>query len=148
MWYVCALYTMRHPSLFYFRKFVIYISCAWVIIPLHHCHICLCIDMFVYVIWYTFLLYFILGILFYISLVHGLFYHFIIVISLSVLICLWMLYPCFLWYVGVIYRIYSLVVLHIEKIVINISRIWFFMPLSPSLLTCMHNSGLTPLCFN
>ena len=145
MWYVCAFYTIRSPSLFCIRKLYIYISCSWVILTLRHCHICICIDMFVYVIQYNFCLYFILVILFYTSPVHGLFYRFIIVTSDLVFICLWILYPCFLWYVGVIYTIYSLVVLHLGKISIHIPFIWFVIPLSPSSLTCIHNNGLTPL---
>ena len=93
-------------------------------------------------------LYFILVILFYISPVHGLLYHFVTVTSVFVFICLWMLYPRFLRYVGVIYTIYSLILIHLGRIFIYIYCKWFIMPLSPSSFTCIHNSGLTSLCFN
>ena len=67
-------------------------------------------------------------------------------ISLFVPIFLWKLYICLLLYVFVLHTIYSLVVIHIGKRVMYIY--WFIMPLLPSLLTCIHNSGLTPPWLN
>ena len=90
--------------------------------------------MFVYIIQYTNWLYFILGILFYISSVYGLFYQYTVVKFEFILILLWMLYLCLLQYVCVINTICSLVVLHIWNLVIQISYIWFVMPLSSSSL--------------
>ena len=55
MWYVCAFYIMLPLSIFCIGGVVIYISRAWVILPLRHIHICACIDMFVYVIQSNFL---------------------------------------------------------------------------------------------
>ena len=89
-----------------------------------------------------------LGYFLYISPVHGLFYHLIIVTYAFVFICLWMFYPFFLQYVCVTYTIYSLFVLHLGRIVIHIYCKLLVMPLPPFLLTCIHNRGVTPLCFN
>ena len=135
-------------SIFCIGGVVIYISRAWVILPLRHIHICACIDMFVYVIQSNFLVVLHLGYLFYFSPVHGLLYHSIIVASDFVFICLLMLYPCLLICVGIIYTIYSLVVIHLGNIVIHISCIWFVIPFSPSLLACMQKIRLTSFCFN
>ena len=46
---LCMLYNLifRYTSSWYF---VLYISCAWFIPSLHHCYICVCINMFVGVI--------------------------------------------------------------------------------------------------
>ena len=44
--YLCMLYNLTvgcHSSWY----FVVYFSCAWVIPPLRHCYICVCITMFV-----------------------------------------------------------------------------------------------------
>ena len=100
---------------------------------------------FVYAIQSNYWLYLILGIFFFSSPVNALLYHFIIVESTFLFICLWMLYPCFLRYVGVIYTIYSLVVIHLGNIANHIFCIWFVMLFSPYLFTHMHNSGLTSL---
>ena len=107
-----------------------------------------CIDICMYDIQYNCWLYFILVILLYIYLVHGLLYYCFIVTSVFVLICLWMFYICFLQYVGVIYMIYSLVVFHSGKNIIHVSCIWFVMSLLPYSLTFIHNSGLTSLFLN
>ena len=47
MWYVCEFYSRHSLSLFCLRKFIIYISCAGVILPLRLYYICVCINMFV-----------------------------------------------------------------------------------------------------
>ena len=65
------------------------------------------IDVFVYVIQYNCLLYFILVMLSYISHMHALSYHCVIVTSAFISICLWILYIFLLRYVCVLYKIYS-----------------------------------------
>ena len=47
MWYVCEFYTTRYPMIFRLGKFVIYIYCAGVIMPLHLNYICIYVDIFV-----------------------------------------------------------------------------------------------------
>ena len=142
MLYVICLRSLHYalPSLFCIGKFVIYFSFFWVILTMRHCNVCFCIDMCVYFVQSNWWLYLILGI--------GLFYHVTIITLAVAFICLWILYPCLLKYVGVIYTIYSLVVFNIGKIVIYISCIWFVMSLLSSSLPCMHISGLTSPCFD
>ena len=116
-WRTVEFYTIRSLSLVCLGKFVIYNSCAGVILKLHLNCICVCIDMFVNNITVSTLiclrlLYNIIKIctlswiFFYLSLVHGLLYHCIIVTSAFELICLYILYLCLLKYVCVIYTIY------------------------------------------
>ena len=64
-----------------------------------------CIDLFVYVIQSKCWLYFILGILSYISTMHGSFHHCIILTYEFTLICLWILYLCLFQYVFVLYLV-------------------------------------------
>ena len=47
MWYVCAFYTMRSPSLLCIGNYVMYIYCLGNILPMHPNYICVCIFMFV-----------------------------------------------------------------------------------------------------
>ena len=126
---------------------------------LHLDYICVCIDMFVHLITvslfyvcvcYTILLLVILhlGILFYISTMHGLFHHCIIVTCVFILICLWMLYLWLLQYVWVPHNICSLVALHIGNRAIYISCILFFIQLSSFSLICIHRSVLKSCCLN
>ena len=149
MWYVCSFYTTRPPSLFFRGKFVTQ-RALYMHLYLYFCESYngVCIDMFVYVVQPNFWLYLILGILTYISPMYGLFFHCIVVTFTPVLICLWMVYICLLIYVGVIHTIWYLVILHISNIIMHIYCIWFVIPLSPSSLTCINKSGLTPLCLN
>ena len=106
------------------------------------------IVMFVHLIQYNCWLYFILGILSHVSTMYGLFFNCIFVKFTFVLICLWMLYIWLLWYVCVLHTICSLVALHLGNLVMHISCILFVVPLSPSLLTYIPNSGFTHLCLN
>ena len=138
MWQVCELYTMRSPSMICIGKFVIYISCVGVILPLNLNFICICIDIYVWIdifvnfIPYNCRLYFILGIFSYISPIYGLFSHCIVVTFIFVLIFFWMLYLCLMQYAGVLHMVWCLVVLHIGNLVMQISRIWFVMQLLTS----------------
>ena len=128
-------HTIHSLILFCIGKFVIYPPCAWVIIPLRHDYIYICMDMFVnsilvyalthscIFIQYTHSVYFILGIwlyIFYISTVHGLLHHCIIIIYVFVLVHLWILYLCLQKYVCVLYTIYSFFVIYLGKIVVYI----------------------------
>ena len=79
-----------------------------------------CIDLFAYIIQYNCWLYFILGVLSYISTIHGLLFHYIVVTFTIVLICLWMLYLCLLRYVDVVYRKCFWIIIHIGKLAIHI----------------------------
>ena len=106
------------------------------------------IDIFVYVLKYNGWLYLFLGISPHISPFHGLFYHWIIITSTILLIRLWVLYICLLWYIGLLHTICSLVVLHPRKLVIHVFFVWFVIPLLPSSLACMNKSGLTNLGLN
>ena len=82
------------------------------------CIIKLCLNWyFVYVIQPNCWLYFILGIFTYISPICGVLSHFVVVTFEFKVICLWMLYLRLLQYVGVLHKIYPLVVLHIRNIV-------------------------------
>ena len=123
---------MRSPNLFCIGKFVIYISSlsrvdsstAPKVYLNFYSYVCssysgVCIDIFVHVIQSTGWLYFILGIFFYISPVHGLLHHYTILTSDFVLIFLWILYLCLLWYVCVPHNIYSLVVVQFGSLVMN-----------------------------
>ena len=123
-------------SLFCIEKLVIYIYCSGMIttIKLNYLNLYwyvyspyngVWIDMLMYFAQYNYWLYFILGILSYISHMYGLVYHCIVVTFTIVLICLWMLYICLPWYVGVLHIICSLVALNIEKLVMHITYIWF-----------------------
>ena len=106
------------------------------------------IDNFVNVIQSNHSLYFILGSLSYISTVYELFFHCVVDTSAFVLLCLWMLYICLMWYVGVLHTIFSLVVRYIGKIVIHIYCLWFVIPLLQSSLTCIHKIWLTSILLN
>ena len=116
MWYIGESYTIISLSMFCLGKFVIYNSCSGVILPLNlHC-IWICIVMFVHNIMVSELkclciLYNIIisctsywdfgsGLLLWMGLLH----HCVIVTTMFVLICLWILYLCFLRYVFVFYR--------------------------------------------
>ena len=118
--------TIQSLCLFCLGQFIVYLSCAWIIPTLWHHYICDCIDRCLpnipvfhwYVcifLQYTHWLHFILGVLCYNSPMRSLFYHYVIIISVFILICLWMLYLCLMWYVDVIYKIYSLVGLHLSR---------------------------------
>ena len=146
---------MRLPRLFCIRKFVIYDSCAGLVLPLHLNHICVGIDMFGHHITMSELIY--LCILYnlifgctssWVFFLYWLLNHCVSVTSMFVLICLWILYICLLQYVWVLHKIYSLVVPYIGNIFMHIYCILFFIPLLPYSLTCIHKSGLTPCCFN
>ena len=165
MWYVCSFYTTRSPSLFYNGNFVIYFLYRGDSSTAPELYLCLyfyvwyvCasyngfhIDMFVclitvFLLLCLFMLYnLIFGstspwCFFYISLVHSLFHHCVIVKYVMVLIFLCMLYIWSLQYVFLIHTIFSLVALHLGNLVMYISCIWIVMPFSPSLLTYIHNS--------
>ena len=74
--------------------------------------------------------------------------HCVVIKYVFLLIYLWIVYICLLIYVYVIYIIYSLVVIRIGKMVTYIYRIWFIMPLSPSLLTWIYNGWLKYIYLN
>ena len=78
------------------------------------------VDMFLHVIQYNYSLYFIMGILSYISPMYGLLHHCAVVISTFLLIYLWISYIFLLKYVCVLHKICSYVVLHIGNHVMNI----------------------------
>ena len=84
-----------------------------------------------------------LGILFYISPVHTLLHYCIMVTSVFLFICLWMLYLWLLRYFCVIHTICSLVALHLGHCFTHISCIELVIPFSSSSLTWIHKSGLT-----
>ena len=86
--------------------FVLYLTGAYVSPPLCHCYICVCINMFVNVIYMV------------------------------------------LRYVCVLHKICSLAALHIGHYVKHISCILLVITFSPSSLTYIHKSGLTPCCLN
>ena len=100
---------MLYLSLPCLENFVIYISCKEIILTLHLNYIWVCIDMFVhlivvyvciiivYVIQSNCRLFFVLGTLSYASPMYGLVFYCIFVKFTFELICLWMLYLCFLW---------------------------------------------------
>ena len=104
--------------------------------------------MFVYVIQSNHWLYFILVILFYISPVYGLLYQYIVVTFVFVLICFWMLYLCllpfFVYFIRYTTWFYS--ILGILSVFFPVYD--FLMPMYPYSFTCLHKSGLTPICFN
>ena len=102
-----------------------------------------CIYIFVYVIKPTNRVYFVLGVLLYISPVNGLFYNRVFLTHAFVLLCLLILYHCLLWYVCVIHMIYSLFVIHLSKRVMYIS--WFIISLFSSLLIYIQNNWLSPI---
>ena len=79
--------------------------------------------MYAFVIQSNCLLYLTLGILYYISPMYGLFFHFIVVKFLFLFICLCILYIYLLQNFGVLYTILSLVVIHIGKLVMYSSCI-------------------------
>ena len=143
--------------MFYTVEFVIYIYCAWVIIPLQLNYTVVCIYMFVHNIMVSELicLYILYNPIisctsywefFYISPVHGLVYHCVVVTFAFVLICLWILNLCLLKCFCVIYMIYYLVLIHIGRLVVYIT--WFIIPLFTYSLNCIHNSGLTNICLD
>ena len=128
---------MRSPSLPCLGKFVIHISCAGVILPLHLMYICVFIYMFVrlktvYALLFVCMLYNLIVVYTsywciwsYISPMCGLFFRCIIVTFTILFICLWMLSLCLLLYFGVLYTIFTLVVLHIGRRVMHIYCMWF-----------------------
>ena len=71
--------------------------------------------MFVYVIQSNHSLYFVLEVMLYLSPVHGLLYHCVVVMSAFELIFLLILYLCLLQYVCILYIIYYLVILNIGE---------------------------------
>ena len=81
------------------------------------------IVMFVYIIQSNYWLYFILVFFSYVFPMSGLSHHCIIVTYVFVLICLWMLYLCLLQYVFIIHPIWSLGVIHLGNLLMNISCI-------------------------
>ena len=100
--YLVILYNTI-PEYVFLGNFVIYFSCAWVILPLHLKYICIYINLSVNIIpvsalthfkytHYTHWLYFILKVLSYISSLHGLLCHCVDFKSAFVLICLCILY--------------------------------------------------------
>ena len=135
-------FTQCDPCIYFSWEFFLYISCAWVILPLQLHYIYVWIDMFVHHIMVSELIF--LCVLynliidctsswdfFYISPVYGLLLHGIVFTFAFSFICLWMLYLCLLQYVGVLHKICSLVVLHIGKLFMHIYFVWFVMPFSP-----------------
>ena len=117
-WKVCYIHLLFRDD--YFTAPELYLNFYWYVFASYNG---VCIDMFVSIIKYNFWLYFILGILSYIFTIYGLFFQFIVVTFTILLICLWMLYICLLRYVGVINKIFSLVLLRHEKLVMHISCI-------------------------
>ena len=112
----------------------------------------ICLDMFVYVIWSNFWLHFISVLLYYISTVYGLlfhlFFHCIVVTFAFLIIFLGTLFLSLLRYVSLLHIIYSLVVLHLGYIAVNISCILFVMPLFTSSFNCIQKSILIYSCLN
>ena len=86
------------------------------ILPLQFHYICVCIDMFVYVIQLLIVWTLFLEVLFYIYPVHVLLYHCVVMASVFLSIFPWMLYLYLLWYVGVIHTVCLLVVIHIWEV--------------------------------
>ena len=125
-WKVCYIYYLNSSD--YATAPVLYLCLYWYVCSYYNGVL---IDTFVYVILYNHRFYFILGVWFYIAPVHGLFHHYIIVTYVLVFICLWMLYPCFLWFFCVLHKIYSLVVLHIGNVVMHIFCIFFVVAFLP-----------------
>ena len=107
-----------------------------------------CIVIFVCVMQSNCWLYLILGTLSYVSPVCGLFFQCIVIKFTFVLIFLWILNLCLLWYFCVLHKICSLVVLYIGNISMHISCILFVIPFSPSFLTYIHNSIWTCIFLN
>ena len=152
---------MRSPSLFCVGNFVIYISSLsmggsstapelYLCVYWYGCELyySVCIAIYMRDIQSNFWLYFVLGVLIYISPLHGSFHHCAIVTYVFLFICLWILYLFLLWYVCLLHRIYSLVVIHIGKLVMQYSFVLFVFTLLPSLLTFINKSGLTYCCLN
>ena len=140
---VCYIYLLCRRD--YSTVPQLYLSLYWYVCSLYNG---LCLDMFVYVIQYNCWLYFILGFLPYISPMYRLCFHCTVITFTFLLLRLLMLYLCLLRYFGALHTICSLVLLHLGKIVIHISCIWFLLPMFPSSFTCIHRSVLKYLCLN
>ena len=134
-------FTQRTPWVWFFFGSLLYIfpvqewfcHCNWIIstfvLIFFASYNGVCIYMFVYVIQSNCWLYFILVILSYISPMYGLLYSCFVIASAFVLIYLWRLYLCLPRYICEFYSIYSLIVIHLGELILNISCIWFIMPL-------------------
>ena len=154
------IYTIRSLTIFFLVIIYIYTSCAGVILPLHLYYICACIVIFLHNITVSTLtcLCMLYNIIIGCTSPWGFDSKFLLCMgysdtalfftSMFVLICLWMLYLFLMRCVGVLQKIYYLVVLNFEDLVMDISCIWFVMTFLPSSLTCINKNGLTSLCLN
>ena len=125
--YVWEFYTMQYLRMFCLGGFVIYISCAWVILPLRLFYIFVFIHVYVNSIPVSALT--ILFISYYLLIIFTSYWWFFSIYLLCVgysttvrlwnmhlySFFLWILYQCLQLYVCVYYVIYSLVVIHIGR---------------------------------
>ena len=146
--------------MFCLGKFVIYISCAWVMLPLHICYIWFCINMYLNSIpvseltRFIFILYnIIISFTSYwlfcsISLLWMSYYTTALLLNMHLFssICAYYtnfysdIFVYFTWYTPWLYYVLG------NHLVVYIS--WFIIPLLPSSLTCINNYGLTHTCLD
>ena len=67
-----------------------------------------------------------------VSPVHGLFYHCVVITYVILLICWYLFYICLIQYSCVLYTLYSLFLIRLGNILMNIYCIWFILTLKPT----------------